>query len=505
MLALAACGILVLAERLGGVAAALAWHTQTFVYWLGALAVLAVGHRVLRGYLHRAMMATAFRRIVETVTEGGRDIHLGKGGSVAIVDGVDALSRIGTDVSIPFVADIVATIVAIVALVHAGAFPLLAGVAVVVALVLASGSLLSRRSEPTFEKYLGVADRVMDALDGRAELLASGAARAFIDDTQAIVDDWRRAAGRSTFGALKAVRWSLVVVAGGVLFVLLSRGVDWILLKQALLVAVLAPLSLGTVQSAFALSKLADQIAPLEALFSEHVDVSPAGAVVVKSGPIRWEGVTVLLGGRTVLSNVDAEANAGRVIAVAGPNGAGKTTFLVATLALRRLVAGRISVGGVDLADCEPNAWRSRIRYLPQNPYLLPRRTIADAMRFPIRALSDATLRSALERVELWERLRARAGADPLAVPTDSLSAGERQRLALARLLADAGDIYVLDEPDANLDADGTVMVTRLLRELAEQGALVLFAAHSPQMLAAADEVIQIANGRRVRGIAASA
>jgi ABC-type multidrug transport system fused ATPase/permease subunit len=487
---------LVVAERLGGVATALAWHTHTFVYWLATLSVLALGHRFLRGYLHRAMTATAFRRIVEAVAESGRDIHLGKGGSVAIVDGVDALSRISIDVAIPFVADLVATAVAIAALVRAGAFPLLAGVAAALAIVLASASFLSRRGEPTFDKYLAVADRIMDALDGRAELLASGAAHAFIDDTQLVVDDWRRAAARSTFGALKAARWSIVVVAAGALFVLLSRGVDWILLKQALLVAVLAPLSLGTVQSAFALSKLAAQMAPLQTLFSDRLDRAATGALSVEGGPIRWEGVTVSLGGRTVLSNLDAEALAGRVIAVAGPNGAGKTTLLLATLALRRLAAGRICIGGVDLTECEPNAWRAHVRYLPQNPYLLPRRTIADAMQFPVRALSRAAMQSALERVELWERLRSRG--DPFEVATDSLSAGERQRLALARLLADVSEIYLLDEPDANLDAAGTVMVTRLLRELADHGAVVLFAAHSPQMLDAADEVVRVANGRRV-------
>ncbi len=141
------------------------------------------------------------------------------------------------------------------------------------------------------------------------------------------------------------------------------------------------------------------------------------------------------------------------------------------------------------------DAWRRTTLYLPQRPYLLPRRTVRAAMLFPVSDFDDDALRRALTRVRLWERLATFPG-DPLDVPTDTLSAGERQRLALARLLCRDADVYLLDEPDANLDAEGVALVAELLRELARKGKIVVVAAHTPEVIAAADRVVHLEGGR---------
>jgi ATP-binding cassette subfamily C protein CydD len=97
--------------------------------------------------------------------------------------------------------------------------------------------------------------------------------------------------------------------------------------------------------------------------------------------------------------------------------------------------------------------------------------------------------------VGLLDVLRKK-GPDPLAVGVDGLSVGERQRVALARMLCRDAPIVLLDEPDANLDRAGIALVVDLVRELAARGKSVAFAAHTPELLQAADRVVVLEEGR---------
>jgi ABC-type transport system involved in cytochrome bd biosynthesis fused ATPase/permease subunit len=107
---------------------------------------------------------------------------------------------------------------------------------------------------------------------------------------------------------------------------------------------------------------------------------------------------------------------------------------------------------------------------------------------------ADERILAALDRVGLLPVLR-RAGDDPLTVRVDSLSVGERQRIALARILCRDAFLFLLDEPDANLDRTGIALVAELLRDLAGRG-MVAFAAHTPELLAVAGRVVVLAQGR---------
>ncbi|HZU83185.1 MAG TPA: ATP-binding cassette domain-containing protein, partial [Polyangiaceae bacterium] len=102
----------------------------------------------------------------------------------------------------------------------------------------------------------------------------------------------------------------------------------------------------------------------------------------------------------------------------------------------------------------------------------------------------------ALERVG-FGRASRRDAAGMLDARVDELSVGQRQRVALARLLCRQAPILLLDEPDANLDDAGVAMLVALVRELARQRTVVLVA-HSPDLLAAADRVVRLEAGRVV-------
>ena len=115
-------------------------------------------------------------------------------------------------------------------------------------------------------------------------------------------------------------------------------------------------------------------------------------------------------------------------------------------------------------------------------------------------ALSDCSLPTSpldasceLRRVGLTEAL-SRLAPDPLDAPIDVLSVGQRQRLALARMLCRDAEIYLLDEPDANLDRTGIAMVAELVRELGREH-LVVMASHTSELLEVAHRIVELRAG----------
>jgi peptide/nickel transport system ATP-binding protein len=201
---------------------------------------------------------------------------------------------------------------------------------------------------------------------------------------------------------------------------------------------------------------------------------------------------------RTVLRGLTRCLAAGRFNAVAGASGSGKTTLLRLVAGLDRPDSGAILFDAHDLAadDAESLAAlrRRRIGYLAQEPtpigFLSAEENIVLALR--TRGWDEPEARaqaaSALARVGLTERARQRAGR---------LSAGEAQRLALARALASARGLLIVDEPTSHLDEANATMTAQLLRAAArEDGQTVLCATHDERLLALADNVMDLTNGR---------
>ena len=200
---------------------------------------------------------------------------------------------------------------------------------------------------------------------------------------------------------------------------------------------------------------------------------------------------------RTVLHGLSHCLAAGRVNAVAGASGSGKTTLLRLVAGLDRPDSGTILVDAHDLAgdDAESLAAlrRRRIGYLAQEPtpigFLSAEENIVLTLRTRGWGEGDARARAAgaLHAVGLTERARQRAGR---------LSAGEAQRLALARALASARGLLIVDEPTSRLDEANATMTAELLRAAArEDGQTVLCATHDERLLALADNVVDLTNG----------
>jgi len=187
----------------------------------------------------------------------------------------------------------------------------------------------------------------------------------------------------------------------------------------------------------------------------------------------------------------------GRLTAVAGPSGSGKTTLLRMIAGLDTPDAGAVAIGGQPLpADRERLASLRRrlIGYVPQEPWPAPflsaEENVALALRvrgWP-RARAGTRAAGALDEVGLSGRRGQRA---------ERLSAGELQRVAIARGIASARGLLLLDEPTSRLDSSTADEVAALLARAATGGQTVICATHDPQLIKRADEVLELGGRHR--------
>ena len=182
--------------------------------------------------------------------------------------------------------------------------------------------------------------------------------------------------------------------------------------------------------------------------------------------------------GEHVLENVDFTVDAGEFVAILGPNGSGKSTLVRAILGLQPLDHGRISLFGTPLAKFRD--WQ-RIALVPQR---LPGATsipvsvwetvmsssIHPAGRWrPFPRSAKQAAREALERVDLWSRRHDRL---------DALSGGQQRRALIARAIAPAPDLLVLDEPTAGLDDENVEALIAMLAEQKARGVTIIVVTH---------------------------
>ncbi|MEU9333024.1 thiol reductant ABC exporter subunit CydD [Streptomyces sp. NPDC048290] len=227
----------------------------------------------------------------------------------------------------------------------------------------------------------------------------------------------------------------------------------------------------------------------------------------VAVGGVVFEGVTVRYPGRDTdaVSEASFTVAPGETVALVGPSGVGKSTLLNVLLGFVRPSAGQVRIGGADLTGLDLEQWRSRIAWVPQRPHLYAA-SIAENVRLARPDADDTAVRRALADAGALEFVDALPDGAATVLGEDGagLSAGQRQRLALARAFLADRPVLLLDEPTAALDGETEAEVVRAVGRLAA-GRTVLLVVHRPALLAVADRVVRLAGPAEERAEAVSA
>ena len=380
-----------------------------------------------------------------------------------------------------------------------------------------------RHAERQWDRLSGLAAAFYDLLQGLPTLRAFGRARAGRRTLEKATEDLRLTTMSTLRVAFLSALALEVLAAVGTALVALFLGLrlldGTLQLGIALAVLVLAPevyMPLRRAASEFHASAegqaAADRI--LEVLDEREPATAVSGTLdrtarraltEVARSTIRLSELEVRYPGRAVpvLDGVELDLAFGEHVAVTGESGSGKSTLLAVLLGFVEPVGGKVTVGGVDLRDLPLRDWRRQIAWVPQRPYLL-RATIADNLRLGDADAGAEALRWAVEQSGLSglvERL-------PLGLETEvseggmTLSAGERQRIAIGRAVLRDVPLVLLDEPAAHLDADRESSLRDTLGPWLDSRT-VLVAAHRRALVGRVDRTVALVGGRLVPADAA--
>ncbi len=379
------------------------------------------------------------------------------------------------------------------------------------------GRSTERRARERWQALTLLSTHFLDVVRGLPTLRAFNRGQAQTAQIGRVSDEYRRTAmGTLRIAFLSAAVLELAATLG-VALIAVTIGVRLVHgsigFEAALTVLVLAPelyVPLRNLASQYHAS--ADGLAVSDRLLG--LIEQPAAVVsgvalppAARDVTVRFEGVSFRYPGRPqpALEAVDLELAPGETVALVGSSGSGKTTAAALLLRLCEPTAGRILAGDVDLTGCDLDAWRSGIAWVPQHPTLF-RGTVVDNIRLGEPSASEDRVRAAarLAGADTFVSELPHGYATMVGEGGRQLSAGERQRIALARAFLRDASLVVLDEPTANLDPASAAAVGDALERL-RAGRTILLIVHRPELAARADRIVRLEAGRVVEAVAGAA
>ena len=320
--------------------------------------------------------------------------------------------------------------------------------------------------------------------------------REYMDAHQAVSD-----AG-SGFGAgSKVFRMALQsgVLALGAWLVIHNEATAGIIIASSILVSrALAPAELtianwkGFVAARQSWHRLSELLARMPQGERPHSLPAPAETITVEAASIAPPGTP-----RLVVQDVSFGLRAGQGLGIIGPSASGKSSLVRALVGVWLPVRGKVRFDGAALDQWSSGDLGPHIGFLPQEVELFAGTVAENIARFEPGAPSEAVIAAAKAGGVHELILRLPDGYDTrIGEGGSGLSAGQRQRVGLARALYREPFLVVLDEPNANLDSEGENALTQAILGVRQRGGICVVVAHRPSALAALDLILMMADGR---------
>ena len=303
------------------------------------------------------------------------------------------------------------------------------------------------------------------------------------------------AAGRALRTALQSG-----VLAIGAWLVIQQEATGGVMIASSILAGrALAPIDLaiahwrGFVAARQSGRRLNDLLASMPSAANRLALPAPAQRLSVQALGVAAPGTARLL-----VQEVDFTLKAGQAVGVVGPSGSGKSTLARALVGVWPYARGAVRLDGASIDQWMPAALGSHVGYLPQDIELFDGTVAENIARFD-RDATDAAVIAAAKAAGVHDLI---VGL-PVGYETQlgergaALSAGQRQRIALARALYGEPFLIVLDEPNSNLDVEGEQALSSAILGVRARGGIVVIVAHRPSALAAVDHVLLLNHGKQ--------
>jgi ATP-binding cassette subfamily C protein CydD len=365
------------------------------------------------------------------------------------------------------------------------------------------GLVTRDRSAAALRAVTTLQSRTLDLIAGIPTLRALGRAEGPADRIARLGSVQRRSAMATLRIAFMSALVLELLATLGVALVAVSVGLRLVFgdlaLSSALTALLLAPevfWPLRRVGTEFHAAQDGQTAAAKVMELLDGLATSGPGAIVASTATIRLEAVGVAGRDGTAPLDLTVDVTPGSVTVLTGPNGSGKSTALEVMLGLTPPTTGRALIGGVDADELDPASWWREVAWLPQRPAFVPGTVRANLEMFG--HLPD--IETACRTTGFDEVLAALPdGLDTVVGRNGTgLSLGQRQRLALARVLGSPKPILLLDEPTAHLDVAMEARVLRAILERARAGAAVVVVGHRQPVVAIGDNVIRLGGERLV-------
>ena len=302
-------------------------------------------------------------------------------------------------------------------------------------------------------------------------------------------------------GAIKFVRMViqvLIIAIGADLIIHHKIGSGLLFANMILSSRALAPID-RVVASWSSLVAASQAFERLNSLLADYVPAMPGTNLPRPKGQLAVEGVNYSVpgSGRLLLANLNFALPAGEFLGVIGPSGAGKSTLARLLVGVFKPLNGAVRLDGADVFGWSRADFGRYVGYLPQDTELFAGSVRDNIARF-LDGVGDEEVVAAAQLAGVHEMVvRLPNGYDTeLGQGGVVLSVGQRQRVGLARALLRDPPFVVLDEPNANLDAQGEEALLAALRAIKARGATVVVVSHKPSMLQGADKLLVLREGR---------